>query len=120
MNVSDTSPTSFLQLPKIVGIFPSLRRCTLLFAFARSYTEGGNDVEWMTAAFALSGRVSDDMQELMTSIGMPRKVRLEEAMGPGWSWADHRNSMAKFITPALQQRVKLLQAKKGEGNDGGI
>jgi len=39
-------------------------------------------MEWMPAAFALRSFVSNVIQELMTSLGMPRNIRLEEVLGP--------------------------------------
>jgi hypothetical protein len=46
-------------------------------------TEGEDDVEWITAAFALGGLVPLKMQELKAGSGTPRDFRLEKAMGPG-------------------------------------
>jgi hypothetical protein len=52
------------------------------------------------------------MQELMTAIGMSRSFKLEEALGPGWTWADHRDNVAKYIYPILGIKAKLLSAKE--------
>jgi hypothetical protein len=88
-----------------------LRRCTLLFGFS-TLKGDEDDVEWITTAFALGGPVPFEMQELMTAAGMPKEFRLEEALGPGWTWADHRNNIARFIYPTLRIKAELLRAEE--------
>jgi hypothetical protein len=109
VNAKECAPIGFLELPRTLAAFPCLRRCTLLFGFR---TGGEDDVEWITAAFVLGGPVPLMMRELMTGVGMPRDFRLEEAMGPGWTWAEHRNSMAGFIHPILRIKAEMLRAKE--------
>jgi hypothetical protein len=96
INAKETSPTGFLQLTRMLAAFPCLRRCTLLFGF--STREGAeDDIEWLRVAFALGGPVPLQMQELMTGVGMPRYFRLEEALGPGWTWEVHRDNIARYV-----------------------
>lgn len=105
----EQAPSWYLQLPRLLAAFPCLRRCTLLFGF-RAY--GADDVEWVTAAFALANPVSLVMQELMAGIGLPGNLRLEETMGPGGTWAKQRDNMEKFVFPMLRLKVQMVQAKK--------
>ena len=111
VNAKESSPTGFLQLPRTLAAFPCLRRCTLLFGFG---THKGNedDVEWITVAFALGGPVPLKMQELMTGVRMPRYFRLEEALGPGWTWAEHQSTITKYVYPMLGITADLLRAKE--------
>lgn len=105
----EQAPMWYLGLPGLLAAFPSLRRCTLLFGFR---TQGEDDVEWVTAAFALGGPVPRAMQELMNGVGMPRDLRLEETMGPWKTWAKHRDDMERFIHPILRMKVERLRAKE--------
>jgi len=119
VNARECAPIGFLQLPRALAIFPCLRRCTLLFGFSTS--EGDeDDVEWITAAFALGGPVPLKMQELMTGVGMPRDFRLEEALGPGWTWAVHRNNIARYIYPMLGIKGRVVTGQGGEGGEGKV
>jgi hypothetical protein len=120
LNPRQSSPTTFLALPRMLAVFPCLYRCTLLFGFTihtgykydGDYKGEADDVEWITAAFALGGPVPLKMQEHMAGIGMPRDFRLEEAMGPGSNWRDHRNLMETNIYPTLRVKSELLRAKE--------
>jgi hypothetical protein len=113
INAKETSPVGFLQLPGRLASFPCLRRCTLLFGF--STREGAeDDIEWLSVAFALGGPVPLQLQELMTGVGMPRYFRVEEALGPGWTWEVHRDNIARYVYPMLGIKAELLRAKEKE------
>lgn len=107
----EASPDRILQLPRTLAFFQNLRRCTLLFGYSTS-KGGEDDAEWIAVAFALGGPVPIEMQKLMTAIGISRSFKLEEAMGPGWTWASHRDTVAKYIYPTLGIKAKLLSAKE--------
>ncbi|CZR69224.1 uncharacterized protein PAC_19124 [Phialocephala subalpina] len=120
VNPKQSTPTSFLALPRTLAAFPFLHRCTLLFGFTihtgykydGDYKGTADDVEWITAAFALGGPVPLKMQEHMACVGMPKDFRLEEAMGPGSNWQEHRNLMEANIYPTLRVKSELLRAKE--------
>lgn len=113
INSKESAPAGFLQLPRTLAAFTCLRRCTLLFGFS-TRVGGEDDVEWITAAFVLGGSIPLTMQKLMAGVGMPVDFRLEEAMGPGWTWAEHRKSMEKFVYPMLKVKADLLRIKEGK------
>jgi hypothetical protein len=102
---TQTSPSPFLALPQTLAAFPCLRRCTLLFRFNEPFGE------LITNAFLLGRPVDFELQEHMVAIGMPRHFRLEETLGSGSNWEDHRKLMEKHIYPMLRFKSKLLQAK---------
>ncbi|TVY88917.1 hypothetical protein LAWI1_G007512 [Lachnellula willkommii] len=113
VNPRQSSPTTFLALPRILAAFPCLHRCTLLFGWHCDHRQGKEDnAEWITAAFALGGPVPLKMQEHMTGNGMPKGFRLDEAMGRGSDWQAHRIFMEAHIYPTLRVKSELLRAKK--------
>ncbi|KAF2435071.1 hypothetical protein EJ08DRAFT_388737 [Tothia fuscella] len=118
VNQLHASPTSFLDLPRKLAMFPCLRRCTLLFGFLSlaginpyGVLKDSDDVEWITAAFVLGGPVPLDMKELMAEIGTSPSLILEEAMGPGTNWQEHRLKMKTDIYPILRFKGKLARAR---------
>jgi hypothetical protein len=84
----------------------------LLFSY--SAIEGGeDDAEWISVAFALRSEVKAEMRDMMVEIGFKTGMKLEEAMGPGWSWADHYDNVVKWLYPILGVKASLLKAKDG-------
>ncbi|TVY46210.1 hypothetical protein LCER1_G009076 [Lachnellula cervina] len=120
VNPRQSTPTTFLALPRILAAFPCLQRCTLLFGHncCREHQWGVvHNVEWITAAFALGGPVPLQMQEHMAGLGMPKDFRLDEAMGhrpclQNSSWQDHRILMERHVYPILKIKSELLRAKE--------
>jgi hypothetical protein len=116
VNPTHAAPTTFVTLPQTLAAFPCLHRGTLLFRFTihtgEQYDGMASEVESITKAFVLGGAAHLEMQELMTGIGMPRHIMLEEAMGRGSKWQYRRNLIEKNIYPILRVMSKLLRAKK--------
>lgn len=107
VNAMECAPIGFLKLPQTLAAFPCFHRCTLLFGFS-TLKGGENDIEWITMAFALDSLVPLKMQQLMTAIGMPKDFILEDALGPGSTWVDYQNNIARFIYPMLRIKAELL------------
>ena len=128
VNQKQSSPLAFLEIPPKLAVFPSLRRCTLLFGFTSTFGsnkpgtgENSDDVEWITAAFVLGGPAPLELHELMVGIGMLPNIKLGEAMGPEmarnndrrWTaWQDHRELMESDIYPILRIKAKMIRARQ--------
>ncbi|KAF2420533.1 hypothetical protein EJ08DRAFT_653810 [Tothia fuscella] len=117
-----SSPNAWLTLPKLLCPFSRVNRCTLLLEF-KPYSgmvrerdgvkkEDGDHADWITAAFVLGAVIPPEMQEYLTGIGMPRTLKLEEAMACGTDWRGHRDMIAKSVYPILRLRIELLGRKK--------
>jgi hypothetical protein len=116
VNPKEQSPNWYLELPRLLAVFPCLRRCTLLFGFE---SEDG-DVERIAVALELGDSAQPEtreLQQLMVGIGLPRGLKLEQAMGHRQTWEQHRIDMEKFILPILRMKVRMLGAKRQREED---
>ncbi|XXH02554.1 hypothetical protein Hte_008931 [Hypoxylon texense] len=100
------SPMWWVGLPTLLGSFPVLRRCTLLFGHRSS-----DGPEWVTAAVAVASPARQTVRELLLGIGVSDRLVLEETVGTGTTWDENRATLEKYVYPIVRLKIVALKMR---------
>lgn len=117
LDVWATSASRLLRLPNYLKAFPRLRRCTLLFGYARD-----TDPAFAFESLARHDRAGEGervkvpvtFRELLLGIGVPSEVKLEVATTGFSRWDQHVSMLEKNVYPLLRFKAGALARKKGD------